>query len=167
MTNDRVYNQFRELSWKRKLTTSEEAKLREWLAANPAQQADWEAEVGLTEALGQMPNAPVATNFTAQVLQTVEQEALMDMREQEVGELVWRKRWRWLPKMAFAALVLCAGLFSYHQVQAARRTALAESVAVVSEVSSLPSPEVLQDFDAIYALNQTPPADEDLLNLLK
>ena len=167
MTNDQVYNQLRELGWKRKLTASEEAKLREWLAANPAEQADWEAEACLTQALGQMPDVPVATNFTARVLQTVEREALAGARRSGAGWRVWQRRWRWLPRMAFAALVLCAGLFSYHQVQAARRTAFAESVAVFSEVSSLPSPEILRDFDAIYALNQTPPADEELLNLLK
>ncbi len=60
---------------------------------------------------------------------------------------------------------------SYHEGAAIRRASIAksaaESVAVVSDVSSLPSPEVLTNFDAIYALNQTPPADEQLLALLK
>ena len=46
-------------------------------------------------------------------------------------------------------MVVGAGCVSYHQVQAAHRKKLAESVAVVSAVSSLPSPDILKDFDAI------------------
>ena len=43
MSSDPIYDQLRELSWRRKLTGAEEARLRAWLAAHPEAQADWEA----------------------------------------------------------------------------------------------------------------------------
>jgi hypothetical protein len=44
---------------------------------------------------------------------------------------------------------------------------LAKSVAAISEVSSLPGPEILKDFDAIRQLTPTPPPDTELLALLQ
>jgi anti-sigma factor RsiW len=166
MTNDPIYTHLRELSWQRKLTEAEEAELRTWLAAHPDAQADWEAEAGLNAALERLPDVPVPSNFTARVLQAVEREAAVQRRR---SAWTWGGRpWlRWLPKAAFAAVILGAGLVSYHQFQAARFAAYARSVAAVSEVSSLPSPEILQDFDTIRVLNPTPPPDEQLLALLK
>ena len=52
-------------------------------------------------------------------------------------------------------------------IQDAQRKILAESVAVVSAVSSVPGPDVLKDFDAIRASNPTPAADEQLLTALQ
>ena len=167
MTNNPLYHQLRELSWRRKLTAAEAAELQAWLAAHPEALADWEANVGLNEALGELADAPVASNFTARVLQAVERDAAAELGRQGRKWQVWR-RWRWLPRAAFAAVVLSAGLVSYQQVaKAARRVEYARSVAVVSEVSSLPGPDVLKDFDAIRVLNPTPPADEELLAALK
>lgn len=166
MTNDPIYNQLRELSWRRTLSTAEEAELRKWLAAHPEAQADWEAETGLNAALGRLPDVPVPGNFTARVLQAVEREAAAELRRSQSNWLTWL-RLRWLPKAAFAAIVVGAGLLSYHQVQAAHRKKLAESVAAVSAVASLPSPDILKDFDAIQASNRTPAPDEQLLTVLQ
>ena len=164
MTNDPIYNRLRELNWRRKLTGAEEAELRAWLAAHPEAQADWEAEAGLNAALGRLPNAPVASNFTARLVQVVEREAAVELR--------WPRGWewlrlRWLPRTAFAATVVGAGLVSYLLIQHAERKKLAESVAVVADVSALPTPEMLQDFDAIRVSNPTATPDEQLLAALK
>ena len=167
MTNDPTYNRLRELSWRRKLTASEDAELRAWLAAHPDALADWEAEAGLSEALGQLADATVPSNFTARVLQSVEREEAARLDRQREKWLVWRG-WRWLPKVAVVAVVLSAGLVSYEQAaRAARRAEYARSVAAVSDVSSLPGPEALKDFDAIRVSNPTPVADEELLAALK
>ena len=164
MSNDPTYNRLRELSWRRKLTEAEQAELRAWLAAHPEARADWEAEAGLEAALGRLPDAPVPGNFTARVLQAVEREGAAELRRPE-----WRMHWwlRWLPKTALAASVVAAGLVSYLLVQKAERQRLVESVAVVADVSSLPNPEVLQDFDAIRVSNPTVTPDEELLAALK
>lgn len=167
MANDPTYDRLIEASWRRDLTPAEQSELRAWLAQHPEAQAQWEAEAALNDVLVKLPSTPVATNFTARVLQAVEREVVATGRRTAPGWLVWQWWPRWLPKAAFAALVLGAGLFSYHKVQAARRAEIAWSVATVSGVSSLPSAETLKDFDAIWALDQSPPADEELLTLFK
>ena len=166
MINDPIYNQLRELSWRRTLTDAEQAELQAWLEAHPEGRAEWEAEEGLNTALGRLADAPVASNFTARVLETVEREAGAELRRPAGRWGIWPPL-RWLPKAAIAATVAGAGLVSYLLVQDAERKKLAESVAAVSDVSSLPSPEILQDFDAIRVSNPTPTPDEQLLAALK
>ena len=166
MTNDAIYKRLRELSWQRRLTGPEEAELRAWLKAHPETQADWEAEAGLNASLSGLPDVPVPGNFTARVLQAVEREAAAELRRPR-GNWLSRRWLRWLPRMAFATVVVGAGLVSYQHLEAAHRKKLAESVAMVSAVSSLPSPEILKDFDAIQASNPTPAPDEQLLAVLQ
>ena len=159
------FKQLRETSWRRKLTPAEETELRAGLAANPTARDDWEADAELNRVLDRLPDAPIPSNFTARVLQAVGVENAASRRPAP-------SRWKWLwhslvPKTAFAALVAGIGFFSYHEARAMRRVQLARSVATVSGVASLPSPEVLKDFDAIQRLNATPPPDTELLALLK
>ena len=164
MINDPIYNRLRELSWQRKLTGNEEAELQAWLSGHPEARTDWETEARLNTALGRLPDAPVASNFTARVLQAIEREAAAQARP--AGGWTWL-RLRWMPRTAFAATVVGAGLLSYLLIQDAERKRLAESVAVFSDVSSLPSPEILQDFDAIRASDPAAGWDEQLLTVLK
>ena len=81
----------------------------------------------------------------------------------------WRFPWwlRWAPKAAFAASVLAAGLVSCLLIEHAEHKRLVESVAVVADVTSLPSPEVLQDFDAIRESNRAVTPDQELLAVLQ
>ncbi|MGA2867506.1 MAG: hypothetical protein ABSF95_23790 [Verrucomicrobiota bacterium] len=167
MTDDRTYEQWRELGWRRKLTPAEQAQLRAWLAAHPEAQADWAAEAALNRALGRLPDVPVPGDFTARVLQAVERETAAASRPRSGPWLAWRRPLAWLPRMAFAAIVLGASLLSYHQVLAFQRAQLARSVAAICEVVSLPSPQILTNFEAIQVLDPTPPADVELLQLLR
>jgi anti-sigma factor RsiW len=166
MKNAPTYERLCQLSWRRDLSAAEAAELRAWLAVHPEAQADWEAEAALNEALGQLPDAEVPSNFTARVLQALERENAAELRHPG-RKWHFRFRWNWLPRVAVAAVVVGAGLFSYEQgSRAVRRVEYAQSVAAVSGVASLPSPEVLQDFDAIRVSNPTK-ADEELLAALK
>ena len=168
MPNDPRYHQLLEASWRRKLTPAEELELSAWLAAHPEAQADWELEVGLNEALERLPQAPqVSSNFTSRVLAAVELDLAAQDRLKKPSWRFWTHASRWLPRAAIAAMVVGAGLFSVHEIKVARRMELVRSLTAVSEVSSLLSPEILQDFDAICALNQNPPPDEQLLSLLQ
>jgi len=167
MTNDPTYDRLRELSWRRKLSAGEAAELRAWLAAHPEAAADWESEAVLNQALGQLADAPMPSNFTARVLQSVELESASEVHWWRT-KWQFRMHWRWLPKMGVAAVVLVAALFSFEQAtRAARRAEYAKSVAAVSDVASLPSPDDLKDFDAIRVSNPSPVADEELLAALK
>jgi anti-sigma factor RsiW len=165
MGTDPFYEKLREISWRRKLNSAEEQELREWLAAHPEAQESLDLETGLTEALGKMPDVPVASNFTARVLQAVERETKAEARAQESGWNVWRKLPRWLPKVASATVVVMAGLLAYfHNTSViAKQRAAAQSVAGVP----LPSPEILTNFDAIRIVSATPAPDEQLLALFQ
>jgi len=162
--NDPVYQRLLEQSWKRKLSADEQAQLDRWLALNPDAQAAWDTEAALNDALAKLPEAEVSSNFTARVLQAVQRETAVRERPSSL----WKIR-RWLPRVAFAALIASAGLTAWrHEQIAARRAEYAQSVEAFSDVASLPSPEVLQNFEAIRHLNQVAaPADEQLLTLLQ
>jgi hypothetical protein len=165
--NDPLYDKLREAGWRRTLTAAEAAELRAWLAAHPERQIDWETESALTKALGRLPDAPVSSNFTARVLSRLE-----GIQPARTGS-GWRGlRWGWtwrslVPKAAGALAVLGLGLLSYQWHQTTQRAQLAQRVAAASDMAALPGPELLQDFEVIRRLGQTPAADEELLALLK
>ena len=161
MKNDASFSRLRELSWRRKLTEAEEAELRARLAADPAARADWEMESALNAALNRLPDAPVPSNFTARVLQTVEREAARPSG--------WNWNWHvFLPRVAFAAVVVTfAGLALHHHEIYSQRVALVKSVALVTGSQPLPSPEALENFDSIRRLSQPQHADDELLALMQ
>lgn len=163
--NDPLYHRLRESGWRRKLTPAEEAELRPWLAAHPEMQADWDDETALNEIMGRLPDCPVPSNFTARVMQAVEKEVSARPAPRAA-------RWQWirralLPNAVAAALVLGLVLVSREQRVVRQRSELARGVAAVSNVASIPDPQLLQDFDAIRSLGQAPPADDELIALLK
>src|SRR5258708_3148486 len=138
MMNESSLEQLREISWRRKLTPAEQARLSEWLAAHPEAQAEWETETGLNEVLAGLPNVPVASNFTARVVEAARREAdgvQRSAKRSKKSVIFWM---RWLPKAGLGAVVLAAGLISYNHIQSARRAEWAQSLATVAEVPSLP-----------------------------
>jgi hypothetical protein len=165
MMNDPEFDRLREIIWRHKPTPDQQAKLEAWLAAHPETQSDWDQELGLSEALRGLPNAPLANNFTSRVIQAVERDQTEQARRQRRRALAW---WtRLLPKAALAALIAGAGAFSWHQFHISRLQAeVRHSVLAISDVPSLPNGEALQDFDAIL-LSSESAADEQLLKLLQ
>jgi len=165
MNDDLAYQRLREIAWRRKLTDAEQSELCAWLAAHHDVRADWESEAALSKLLARLPDVPVPSNFTARALQAVERDAGANVRER-APRWVWT--WRALvPRAAVTVLVVGAGLFAYQRHALAQRVELAQSVATVADVRSLPSPQFLEDFDVIRRLLPTPPADKDLLALMQ
>ena len=124
---------------------------------------DKQMDARLDALLRRLPDKPVASNFTARVLQGVERENTLRM---EISPRpFFRRGLYWLPRLAVASVALTLGIFSYQHQAHNRRVQLARSVAVVSQVASLPSADELRDFDAIRRLSQ--PADKELLALLR
>jgi hypothetical protein len=113
--------------------------------------------------LSRLPDAPVASNFTARVLQAVELEESRRSRR-------WSFGWDWhalLPRIAVTtAVVLFAGLTIRQHEIIVRRTAFARNVALVAGAQPLPSVDALKNFDAIQRMSQ-PRADEELLALMQ
>jgi anti-sigma factor RsiW len=167
MMKDPQFERLREVSWRRKLTPAEQETLAAWLTAHPDDQPEWDSEAALNEWLTRLPDVPVSNNFTARVLASAQRDAAQAERTRvSPGRLTsWCRQW--LPKAAVAAIVLGAGLLSYNHLQEEHRAEVARSVATVSSIPAVQSPDILKDFDAIAAMSSTPVADEELLKVMQ
>jgi hypothetical protein len=117
----------------------------------------------LRKLLSRLPDAPVASNFTARVMQAVELEESRRARK-------WSFAWNWHalpPRIAVASVVvLFAGLMLQHYELNVRRTALIKNVALVAE-TPMPGLDALKNFDTIQRMSQPAHADEELLALMQ
>jgi hypothetical protein len=162
MKDDAFLSKLRESGWRRKLTDAEQAALRAYIAAHPEARADWEMDSALNAAFARLPDAPVPSNFTARVLQAVDREELSRPRG-------WRWNWHVLvPRIAVgAAVVVFTGLAIHHHSIYSQRAVLVKSVALATGGQPVPSPEALENFDAIRRMSQPQPADDELLALMQ
>ena len=161
MKNDAFLSKLRESGWRRKFTDAEQAELRAYFAAHPEARADWEMESALNAAFARLPDAPVPSNFTARVLQAVELETARPSG--------WTWNWQVLvPRLATAvAVVVFTGLAIHHHAVYSQRVALVKSVALATGGQPVPSPEALENFDAIRRMSQPQHADDELLALMQ
>jgi hypothetical protein len=156
MNNEPLLNELRESLWRRKSAAGETER-----RARPEIAEEMQLESRLTEALAQMRDAPVASNFTARALQAIE-------REESRRDRQWSFKWRaLLPRAAVAAAVLTfAGFAFHHHEVSVQREEVAKSVAMVAGAQTLPSVEALKNFAAIRRMSQaTPRADMELIAL--
>ena len=164
MNHDPTETRMRELSWRRQLTSAEQAELRVWLEANPEAAAQWQEEAALNELIERLPNAPVSSNFTARVMEEIEREAAA--AERQHAQSPWWQRVL-LPRLAFAAIALAAGLFVYQRNRAVKEERMVAPMIAVSGTKDVLSLEVLQDFDPIAELGPRVQPDTELLSLLQ
>lgn len=147
----------------RDLTDAELAKLERWLAANPDEQAEWEA---LDRLLVALPDAPVASNFTARVLDEVRRA---EVPGPALGQAWWRKLLApqfspiQIASAAALAMVVVVGYQSYLNRNRAEMAASLHTVATIAEMAH----GLLSDFEAIEAIDQADPIDEELWAALK
>jgi len=169
--NDAAFNQLLDTALRRKLTAEEEARVQTCLARDPRARAVWEEEMALSRLLNGLPDAPLASNFTAQVLQAVERDSRRRRRTS--------KPFRWLglrrptQQWAAACLLVVLALLSYWRFESVRREKMALALHKLaphfetpSTVVALTPVELWNNFDAI---NRLPPTqtDEELLSVLK
>ena len=145
----------------RDLTGGELAKLERWLAANPAEQAEWEA---LDRLLAALPDAPVATNFTARVLDEVRRA---ETAHPALGQAWWQRllapQFRPVQIVATATLAMVIGGVGYQSHLNQSQAEMASAVASIAEFT----PDFLADFEAIEAVAQADAIDEELWAALK
>lgn len=143
--------------WRRKLSGPERAELRG--------QPELELEARLTDALAQMPNAPVPSNFTARILNAI------NLDEARAGRSKgWHWNWRALwPRVAVAAAILLFAGLSVQRYEAAQRhrAEMARSLQVVASANTVPDVAALNDFDVIQRMSQPAHADTELLAALQ
>lgn len=164
--NESDYQALMEASWRRSLTDDEQSRLDTWLRTHPEAHNEWEAESALNRLLEQLPAAPVASNFTARVLQAVERESAAAARRESVFDRVKQWFWRPAPRVAWALLIAVLLGFGYHQHQTNVRGEMARGLSVLANVATLSDPAVLQDFEAIQRLGQSAPGDDEELYAL-
>jgi hypothetical protein len=142
--------------WRRPLTDAERAAL--------SQVPELEVEERLTESLAKIPDMPVATNFTARVMDAVD-------REEAKSTTFWffRRDWRiLLPRvMATAIVLIFTGIFWERYELSSQRVLLAKHVAQVASTKPIPSVEALSNFDAIQRMSQPVTADTEVLALMQ
>ena len=165
--NEHEFQELREAGWRRKLTPGEEAELQRHLTSRPEMRGNCETDSVLTHLLAQLPDAPVASNFTAQVLQAVERESVRPVH----GRFGFGGAREWLarlaPRLAWAAGLLVAALVIWKQYEITERGKIMAGLEPVLQASALPDPKLLQDFDAIQQLGSLPPpTDVELLSAL-
>ncbi len=162
--NETEYRELMEASWRRQLTAAEEARLQAWLTAHPEEQARWESESSLNHLLEQLPDVPVASNFTARVLQAVQREAIRPAARPFAEVL---RHWlmpRRATGVAWAALALCVTWFAVYQAESNTKARQANELAVISGSALVSDPAVVEDFDAIRRLPYA--EDEELFAVL-
>ena len=159
--NQSEFDNLLQTATERDLTDGELARLERWLAANPADQAEWEA---LDHLLATLPDTPVATNFTVRVLDEVRRA---ETAHPALGQAWWQRllasQFRPVQIAAAATLAMVIGGVSY---QSHLNQSRAEMAAAVASIAEFP-PGFLADFEAIGAVAQADAIDEDLWAALK
>jgi hypothetical protein len=129
-------------------------------ASDPQAEAQWDAELALTEGLARLPDAPVPSNFTARVLAETERLAAQPPRASAGDGWSWWRRFR--PAMAVAMAVVVTGLVVAEQQHTSRMARMARGVATISNAAAVPSPEVMRDFETIRRLGEARGSGRDL-----
>ena len=159
--NQSEFDNLLQTAHERDLTDGELARLERWLAANPAAQAEWEA---LDHLLATLPDTPVATNFTARVLDEVRRA---ETAHPALGQAWWQRllapQFRPVQIAAAATLAMVIGGVGY---QSHLNQSRAEMAAAVASIAEFP-PGFLADFEAIGAVAQADAIDEELWAALK
>ena len=156
--NQSEFDNLLQTATERDLTDGELARLERWLAANPADQAEWEA---LDHLLATLPDTPVATNFTARVLDEVRRA---ETAHPALGQAWWQRllapQFRPVQIAAAATLAMVIGGVGY---QSHLNQSRAEMAAAVASIAEFP-PGFLADFEAVA---QADAIDEELWAALK
>jgi len=113
--------------------------------------------------LSRLPDVPVASNFTARVMQAVDLEKSSRARNRNFI-FNWRA---FLPRAAVAtAAVLFAGLTLQHHEANVHRAVFAKNIALVAE-APMPDVDALKNFDEIRRMSQPARPDNELLALMQ
>jgi len=171
--NEIELDQLSDIAMRRQLSPEEKARVQSLIANNPSLREVWDEEQALSRLIGGLPDAPVASNFTRQVLDAAAR-IKRGPRHRPAFFLHWLGLRRTAQQIAAACAVLLlatVAYFQYHEVSRDRMALALSNVApnmeLPSEFVELAPAELWQNYDAIQRLGQTAsPADEELLSAL-
>jgi anti-sigma-K factor RskA len=153
---------------RRELNPDEERVVAQWLARNPGEVEGWRAELMLARSVRRLPDVPVSSNFTAQVLRQIgrEEPGTVSRRSRRSGFWGWLGTWRW-PAVGVAAAVAVVAV-TFWQIEISRSQAeLNRQIAALRTMTDLPT-AVLEDFEAIRSYGESSaPVDFGLLAALE
>ncbi|MDB6129110.1 MAG: hypothetical protein JWM04_217 [Verrucomicrobiales bacterium] len=157
---DKNYQELKEQSWIRELTSTEKAELQSFLSEHPELQSEWEGDVCLTELLEHESLVVPSSNFTSLVMKEV---LRLDKARNRRPQSLWTHfiTGRWIPRVSLAAVAALVLFLSVHQYQQNARAEMALSVDRMMKVVTVPQMEWLQDFEAINCLQVPPPSTDD------
>lgn len=157
MNQDLKYDDLLATRWIRELNESEQTGLEKLFLGHPALREQWEEDIALLEAVDALPNAPVSSNFTHQVMTSLARRVGEDVgTKKEATELTLMQRLGFVPRLGIGFALGLALFGSFLQYKKGDSAKLVESLAAVTESDTVPSLEELQHFDAIQMLAQVP-----------
>lgn len=142
-------NELLELSLRQTLSAEEQARAQAILDQNPVLRQAWEQDRQLSQLLERLPNRPISSNFTALVLQAVEQSKPIEARWALSRLVIPLIHWRWLRPAAVATIVICASSAGYHHHLRQTRWEMARSLVAVSALAEIAHPNLVKDFDLL------------------
>src|SRR5438046_18689 len=135
--NDAAFNQLLDTALRRKLTAEEAAQVQACLARDPLAKAVWEEEMALTQLLERLPDAPLASNFTARGRLAVGRDA--PPPRHAPGRVRCFGLRRPVRQCAAAFLAVLLSLLSYWQYQSVRRERMALALHKLASHFDTPS----------------------------
>lgn len=162
--NQPEYDQLLQTALERELKAEELAQLDGFLAQNQAERFEFEA---VDQLLAKLPDVTVSSNFTHRVMDAARREV---QPTPALGLSWWQRllapQHRIMRLGSAAAVVLLVSVLSYQFHLSQDRAKMAESLQTVATIAEM-APELLADFDAIDAIDQSGPIDEELWAALK
>ncbi|HQC43160.1 MAG TPA: hypothetical protein PLV91_06785 [Verrucomicrobiota bacterium] len=144
-----------EKSRKGRLTQEEHLLLERFFDQKPALYKKWKEECKLNALFSLLPEAPLSSDFTEQVLKKTfdsesTQKTCEDARFASWISLIWSRPWL---KHAVAACVICLLSFGvYYQQSQTRIHQIAESLSTVAEAAAEVAAVSETDLEAIQVL---------------
>ncbi|MCS1407806.1 MAG: hypothetical protein M2R45_00966 [Verrucomicrobia subdivision 3 bacterium] len=155
MNQSSEYDDLLSIRWMRDLNEREEVCLERLFESDPTLRSQWEEDLALLTGVDRLPDVPVATNFTSQVMARLAQKVGGGtVTAVATPTASWLERLGLVPKLGvgFAVALTIAGFFVQHQ--RGESGLLVESLAVVTKSGAAPTVEELQNFEAIQMLAQ-------------
>ena len=171
--NESEFHNLMETAWRRPLAVDELARVERWCQLHPDRRKEVELDLAASAALHGLPEVEVPSNFMARVWSEVERSEGLAPSD---AVRLRAKGWNWaallrlsLPRFAAATLILVgSGTLGWQGYRSNQRTQVAAGVTQVMQASSIPDPEMLQVFDTLQVMVETPTAvDLDLLAALQ